>query len=50
MECDACGGQCVLMGALGRRVHYRCQDCGLDSSRMLEEGETLDEEGEEDHG
>lgn len=27
-ECPACGGEGNKMGALGKRVHYRCRDCG----------------------
>lgn len=48
LECQACGGPCVLMGMLGRRVHYRCRDCGMDNNRLLEEGEILqlEDEGE----
>lgn len=32
MKCTVCGGPLVLLGTLGRRRHYRCQDCGLDQS------------------
>lgn len=30
--CTACGSECRLLGYLGRRRHYRCRSCGLDSS------------------
>lgn len=28
MECPACGGPAVHLGALGRVNHFRCRDCG----------------------
>ncbi len=31
--CEACGGELQLLGTLGTRTHYRCRNCGLDSSR-----------------
>lgn len=31
-NCPTCGGPGALLGALGRRVHFRCRDCGLDFS------------------
>jgi hypothetical protein len=33
MDCMACSGPLLLLGALGRIVWYRCQDCGLDQWR-----------------
>lgn len=30
--CAACGGDLVLLGSLGSRVHFRCRHCGLDQS------------------
>jgi hypothetical protein len=30
--CSTCGGPLMLLGALGSRTHYRCRNCGLDSS------------------
>lgn len=30
--CSVCGGLKVLLGRLGRRLHYRCRDCGILSS------------------
>jgi hypothetical protein len=35
--CPACGGPGVPLGALGRRAHFRCRNCGIDFSH-LEEG------------
>jgi len=40
-DCPHCGGQGVLLGTLGKRVHFRCRDCGADFSgnaEDLEEG------------
>jgi hypothetical protein len=31
-SCDLCGGPLILLGALGRLMHYRCRNCGADSS------------------
>ena len=31
-ECSACGGQGEILGVLGRRVHLRCRNCGIDFS------------------
>lgn len=31
--CDWCGGPPVLLGVLGRRIHFRCRDCGIPYSR-----------------
>lgn len=28
--CPACRGSLTILGALGRTMHYRCRDCGLD--------------------
>jgi DNA-directed RNA polymerase subunit RPC12/RpoP len=33
IECPACGGDAYLLGALGRVKHYRCRNCGIDSSK-----------------
>ena len=30
--CPACGGPVTLLGTLGKRKHFRCRNCGLDSS------------------
>lgn len=33
LECPACGGQVPTeLGALGRLLHLRCRDCGMDCS------------------
>lgn len=31
-SCPQCGGDGVLLGALGSRKHYRCRRCGWDFS------------------
>ena len=31
-DCPACGGNLTSLGALGNLSHYRCRDCGADSS------------------
>lgn len=31
-DCLACGGQLEPLGSLGNRRHYRCRNCGLDTS------------------
>lgn len=31
--CSICGGECIELGALGWRKHFRCRDCGMESSR-----------------
>jgi tRNA(Ile2) C34 agmatinyltransferase TiaS len=28
VHCTLCGGEGVPLGQLGRRVHYRCRQCG----------------------
>jgi predicted nucleic acid-binding Zn ribbon protein len=33
IECPACDGDAYLLGALGRVKHYRCRNCGIDSSK-----------------
>ena len=33
IECPACGARAYLLGALGRVKHYRCRQCGIDSSK-----------------
>jgi hypothetical protein len=49
-ECNLCGGQVAVLGALGRRVHGRCVQCGMDQSFELtdEELERMNEESDED--
>jgi hypothetical protein len=34
VECPACGGGGVSMGTLGQCEHFRCQNCGIDFSRI----------------
>jgi hypothetical protein len=29
-ECLVCGGECRVLGALGRLVHFQCRSCGLE--------------------
>ncbi len=31
-DCQICGGPGQYLGTLGRRIHFRCQDCGMDFS------------------
>lgn len=38
--CGACGGPVTGLGTLGRRVWFRCRDCGLDGSVLTGEPET----------
>lgn len=37
MLCSLCGGALKLLGQLGARVHFRCEDCGMDCSRLASE-------------
>lgn len=32
IECPACLGEAPVLGRLGRRIHYRCRDCGAQGS------------------
>lgn len=32
-DCSQCGGPLVPLGSLGKRKHYRCRNCGMDSSK-----------------
>lgn len=32
--CPTCGAENAPMGTLGKRVHYRCRDCGMDYSNL----------------
>lgn len=34
--CQMCGGLLEVLGRLGRRLHTRCQDCGMLFSKVLE--------------
>jgi DNA-directed RNA polymerase subunit RPC12/RpoP len=29
-QCPMCSGPGNLLGKLGKRVHYRCRNCGMD--------------------
>jgi transposase-like protein len=29
VSCPACGGPGVALGSLGRLMHYRCRNCGI---------------------
>lgn len=31
-ECSVCGGERQVLGALGGRTHFRCRNCGMQSS------------------
>ncbi len=33
--CEACGGEVVSLGVLGRTLHVRCRACGLTEAREL---------------
>lgn len=46
MKCGFCGGLLRFLGQLGRLSHFRCQGCGMQSSREIsdEELEALEEE------
>jgi hypothetical protein len=35
LHCSACGGPVEFLGQLGRREHFRCQDCGQEASRKI---------------
>lgn len=32
-RCSQCGGPLTELGTLGKRKHYRCRNCGMDSSK-----------------
>jgi hypothetical protein len=32
LTCPVCGGPGLPLGTLGKRSHFRCQDCGIDFS------------------
>lgn len=36
-ECPMCGGPGVPLGQLGNRMHYKCENCGMDFSRDFRE-------------
>lgn len=54
MPCPMCeSGESVLLGVMGKVVHYRCRRCGIYYSSPLDEDEMLsfvgwDEENEDE--
>lgn len=46
MICSVCSGHLKPLGRLGNRRHYRCSDCGMESSVEIKESE--EENAEED--
>lgn len=38
-SCPVCadGGYAIELGSLGRRIHYRCRNCGVDFSNTTED-------------
>ena len=41
MFCQICNGTLNLLGILGDRVHFNCQNCGMEESLTKEEAEEL---------
>ncbi len=39
--CCACGGPLVPLGQLGKLMHFRCRNCGLDQSQEQEDKELI---------
>lgn len=39
--CGICEGPLVNLGRLGRRLHLRCRDCGMDHRSVLDPDESL---------
>ena len=35
--CMICGGELMLLGALGNAEHYRCRCCGFDQTQAHDE-------------
>jgi hypothetical protein len=35
LTCPVCEGGCSLLGTLGNREHWRCNDCGMEFSRSI---------------
>lgn len=48
IQCSMCGGDAQLMGYLGNRKQYKCQSCGLDISKELDENRWANSEEEEE--
>jgi hypothetical protein len=47
MFCNTCGGTLNLLGLLGNRVHFNCQNCGLEESFDKEQVEDLYENAQD---
>lgn len=43
MSCGICGGDLMLLGTLGNRVHSRCRSCGMDYNEEAEREEKENE-------
>jgi hypothetical protein len=43
-SCEMCGGEMVPMGALGRKMHARCRQCGAEASQDVEEEVVYDDD------
>jgi len=39
-SCPACGGECFPLGALGRAMHFRCRQCGMNSMTYADNAQT----------
>lgn len=40
--CELCGGVLIALGRLGRVIHFRCQDCGMDWREEMSEGDYME--------
>lgn len=47
IQCSMCGGDAQLIGRLGNRKNYRCESCGMDISKELDENRWATTEQEE---
>lgn len=36
ITCGVCGGDVGILGVLGRRTHYQCRNCGIESSKVVD--------------
>ena len=45
--CPVCGGPAYLLGELGRTLHLRCRDCGMDFIQPQSVRGSLRKQGEE---
>ena len=41
MFCEICNGTLNLLGILGNKVHFNCQNCGMEESLTKDEAEEL---------